>query len=200
MQSVYSFVLDRRLIRRAKLAANLVESAAYTPLPVLLSNLTGSLYNADCVARPAGNSQLEDSFWYAHPDVAADAMQAVRPDRLATAMTSFVCSTLGLTSISPPSLSIATVLRQEATAGAFRTPLLHHYPTSSSNTTHHYQAPPLLQPLLLLLLPFVSSMLLLASLDGQQGHVPWPNGSGLCKMLLYVACKDGACFKDKSPV
>ena len=50
-------------------------------------------------------------------DMLCGAMQAVRPDRLAAAMTSFVCNTLGLTSISPPSLSIATVLRQEATAG-----------------------------------------------------------------------------------
>lgn len=79
-------------------------------------------------------------------------MQAVRPDRLATAMTGFVCGTLGVSSISPPPLSIATVLRQEASAGASHTP--------SSITTHHYQAP-LLQPLLLLLFPYGSFTLLL---------------------------------------
>ena len=45
------------------------------------------------------------------------AMQAVRPDRLGSAMTSFVCSTLGLTSITPPPLAIAPLLRQQASAG-----------------------------------------------------------------------------------
>ena len=40
-----------------ELAADLLDSAAYTTSSVLLSNVTGSLYSADCVARPAGNSQ-----------------------------------------------------------------------------------------------------------------------------------------------
>ena len=79
------------------------------------------------VVRPDQLVTAKPLFGVHQHDMGFGAMQAVRPDRLATAMTSFVCNTLGLTSISPPSLSIATVLRQEATAGASHTALLHHH-------------------------------------------------------------------------
>ncbi|KAL0028751.1 hypothetical protein WJX79_004868 [Trebouxia sp. C0005] len=72
---------------------------------------------------PWANSPAPDAAFPAGPAAKLNAfqrlllMQAVRPDRLAAAMTSFVCSTLGLVSITPPPLSIATILRQEASAG-----------------------------------------------------------------------------------
>ncbi|KAL0047749.1 hypothetical protein WJX82_010930, partial [Trebouxia sp. C0006] len=72
---------------------------------------------------PWANSPAPEATFPAGPAAKLNAfqrlllMQAVRPDRLEAAMSSFVCSALGLGSIAPPPLSIATILRQEVTAG-----------------------------------------------------------------------------------
>ena len=202
-QSVSSLVLEHELLSWLLLLSTLQQTQRHC----CCSHFPAE--QAACTMQVFGQTscpeQLRSPLWYAHNDDVVGAMQAVRPDRLTTAMTSFVCSTLGLTSISPPSLSIATVLRQEATAGASHiiiTPhLLHHHPTSSF-TTHHYQALPLLQLLQLLLFPFDSSMSLLppGKLDNQCGNVIRPTAFGSCAVLLHIACKDGACIKDASPV
>lgn len=68
-------------------------------------------------------------------------LQVVRPDRLATAMSAFVCNAIGLTNMAAPPLDIAKMLAEEATAGELQLHLVACPSPTTTKSSRRHQNP-----------------------------------------------------------